>query len=260
MKIAYITATEEEKELFVQYVSSYFKSRHTKVQLDSYSTPEGLLKHFAEVKYDIVFININYARANGVNIVYQLRAIKPDISIVLLGFMPTGKVEVILVTPLMFTLREFTETTCAGMLDTVLSHMSVRPELSVLLNTEKSVHRAIPVTSIVYAEAADHMVQLMLTSGEILSIRTPIRQIAETLKMYTEFLFPHRSFIINAFHIRCIMPDKLFLHGMDKEIPIARGKFNALCTAYEDYYQHYAEMRSFMQHFMKGYGGAASDP
>ena len=109
MKIVYITATNEEREIFTRYVGSYFRTKDFKVVIDTYTTPEDLMSTFAKELYDIVFLNINYAKLNGVNLVYQLRSVKPDVSIVLLGFSDSGRVRCTIITPMMFVLEEFTE-------------------------------------------------------------------------------------------------------------------------------------------------------
>ena len=139
------------------------------------------------------------------------------------------------------------------MLEQVTSHMSARPDLSLLIRTGNSDYKTIPVTSIVFVEAQDHRVSIKLTSGETVQTRTAINQIADDLSMYSEFLFPHRSFIVNAFHINCITTDSIFMKNSfcASPIPIARGKSKQMRERYLDYYRHYAELRGFMQHFIE---------
>ena len=60
-----------------------------------------------------------------------------------------------------------------------------------------------------------------------------------TPRVHSEFLFPHRSFIVNAFFVSCITTDKIYLRANENTVPIARGKANGIKAAYDEYFRSY---------------------
>lgn len=140
---------------------------------------------------------------------------------------------------MMCVLEDFTERSFFPFLDQIAWHLSTNAECTLLLRTALDIWRGVPVTSVFFVESSGHKVYVHLTSGEVIETNGPIRELADRLSQYSEFLFPHRSFIVNAFYISCISVDRIYLRNSDSVIPIARGKLNAVKEAYDNYFHAY---------------------
>lgn len=239
MKIAYASCEADKRSRFYQYVTEYFDKRNEETEVFVFDTPEEMLDSVADNVYDTVFFNMTYGDKPGIKYVYKMRAFNPDVAIVILRFTPAGRVECIVANPMMLVLDDFSSSSFGSLLDIVTSNINTNPECSILLRTTSDIGRIVPVTSLVYAESSSHKVYVHLTSGEIIETFGPIRTLFERLKVNSAFLFPHRSFIVNAFYISCITTDTIYLRASQKAVPIARGKLRAVKDAYDCYFRGY---------------------
>lgn len=239
MKIAFASPNIEECELFRRNVSSYFESRSVKAEINIFLSPDDMLESIAETVYDIVFFNMNYDKYTGINYVYKMRVFNPCVAIVILQFTPAMRVECIINKPHRIILDSFSPESCAVMLDIVCNYVNTRPEIFVRLRTTKNTDRIVTVPEIIFAESSDHVVYVHISNGEIIEIYGPVRELAGQLKNYPEFLFPHRSFIVNAFYVSCITPDKIYLRNSPTIIPIARGKLKSVKEDADKYFKIY---------------------
>ena len=239
MKIAYASDNEQQREQFRTYLTAYFARHPAECEICIFDTPEKLLESVSDTLYDLVFFNMTYGEKSGVAYVYKMRAFDPDVMVIVLRFTSEGRVECILITPMLVVLDDFSQKSCFSMLDIAISQLNTNPERSMLLRTTQDIGRIVPVTSIVFAEVSGHIVTVHLTSGERIEIHEPIKNLAERLRVHSEFLFPHRSFIVNAFYVSCITTDKIYLRATKSTVPIARGKANDIKAAYDEYFKSY---------------------
>lgn len=239
MRIAYASDNVQQREQFRTHLTAYFDRQPTKSEVCIFDSPEKLLDSALDTMYDLVFFNMTYGERSGIAYVYKMRAFDPNVTVIVLRFTSEGRVECILTTPTLVVLDDFSQKSCFSMLDIAISQLNTNPERSILLRTTQDIGRIVPLTSIVFAEASGHKVTLHLTSGEQIEIHEPIKNLAERLSVHSEFLFPHRSFIVNAFFVSCITTDKIYLRANESTVPIARGKANGIKAAYDEYFRSY---------------------
>ena len=239
MRIAYASADEQLRESFHKNISEYFDSQAGTYEVCVFDDPDKLLESVEKTLYDLVAFDMNYGERSGIAYVYKMRAFDPDVTVIVLRFTAEGRVECILTTPTLIVLDDFSKKSCFSLMDIAVGQLNTNPERSVLLRTTQDIGRIVPVTSIVFAEASGHKVMIQLTSGEHIETYGPIKNLSERLKVHSEFIFPHRSYIVNAFYISCITSDKIYLRTCDTTVPIARGKAGAVKEAYDEYFKSY---------------------
>lgn len=239
MRIAFASENMEERELFRNNMTAYFEKRSIQLEMDVFENPDKMLESVADTIYDIVFFSMNYEKHSGVNYVYKMRVFNPDTAIVILQFTPYGRTECILNKPVKIILDDFSFNSCSSMLDIIYEHINNRQELSILIRTTKNIEKFITIGTIIFAECSNHLIHIHMSNGEIIEIQGPIRKLAERLKEYSEFLFPHRSFIVNAFYVSCVTPNKIYLRNSSTVIPIARGKMKTIKENINDYFRNY---------------------
>lgn len=240
MKIAFSAEDESLREQFRIIINSYFERHICNVDICLFKTPEEMLESVEYNMYDLVFFKMSYYGKPGVKYVYKLRAFNPDIAVVMLNFTRSGRVEGIFVNPVTCVADEFTPDAFAPVMDIVLSHLHTNPQSSLLINTTYNFARIIRINSIVFVESQAHKVLIHMVSGEILEICGPMKNFAERLEMYSEFLYPHRSYIVNAIYVLCITPETIYLRTSQDTIPVARGKFKSIKESYDHYFRGFS--------------------
>ena len=236
MKIAFVSEDPVCLQRVGDYLHRYYESLRLSAEIRLFSDAETLVKSMQESVYSLLLVDIR-TLDGGISLIYQIRRFIPHVPVVLLRPQENGRVECIFIHPAMFLLNELSERSFTKMMDSVRGMLYSKPECTLLVNTVQNLDRIVPLTEIIYAEAMGHRVFLHLTSGELLEMPGPIRMLAEKLSGYAEFLFPHRSFIVNAFYVSCITPNALYLRTPPVTIPIARGKLENVKQAYDAYFR-----------------------
>lgn len=238
LKIAFATAEPEIRERFGLVINEYFEKRCGSVKLFIFDTPEEMLASVEEKSYDIVFFDMDYSGKAGINYIYKMRRFNPDIPVVILHFTNSGRVESVFINPVTCIMEKFTTEEFTPMLDIVVGDVSSNQQRSILIKTmSDNIARIIPVNTIVFAEARSHKVCIHLSNDEIVETYGPMKKFAERLDRFYEFLYPHRSYIVNSVYVWCITDENIYLRISDDVVPVARGKFKSIKESYDEYFR-----------------------
>ena len=237
MKIAYSSENSATLECVGNYLRRYYDELHIPAEICLFQTPEAMLDSMQQNVYALMILNMEYHEDSGIELCYRMRRVQPNVPVVLMRFREDGKVECIFNNPTLFVMDGLRKECFEPLLDAVRGLVYAKKECSLLVNTVQNLDRTIPIVEIIYVEAMRHRVFLHLTTGEVIELPGPIKTLGDKLSAYSEFLFPHRSFIVNAFYVSCITSTDLYLRTPAITIPIARGKLNAVKQAYDSYFR-----------------------
>ncbi len=237
MKIAYASDNPDHLQRIGGYLRRYYDEVRIPAEICLLDGAEALLESMRETVYSLVILDMEFQDDTGVNLTYRIRSFVPHVAVMVMRHLENGKVECLFVNPTMFVMDRLTEDSFVPMFDTIRSLIYSRPQCTILISTIQNLDRILPLTELIYAESSGHRVFLHLTTGETLEIPGPIKLLADKLSGYSEFLFPHRSFIVNAFYVSCITSNALYLRTSAVTIPIARGKLNDVRLAYDAYFR-----------------------
>ena len=237
MKIAIATENPDCLNLIGNYLRRYYDIHNIPAEIEQFSDPASLMQSISDKVYSLIILDMQYMKESGVELTYRIRALLPHAPVLLMRRWENGSIECVYIHPRHFVLNELSERSFMQLMDSVRGLLYSNPECTLLVNTVQNLDRIVPLTDIIYAESMGHRVFLHLTSGEALEMQGPIRVLADRLSGYAEFLFPHRSFIVNAFYVSCITPTALYLRTPHTTIPIARGKLESVKEAYDAYFR-----------------------
>lgn len=237
MKIAYVSEDAGSLRLVGEYLHRYYDKNLPNAEICLFNDPEALVNSLEEDVYALILLDATFRENSGVSVIYRIRRFVPDVAVVLLRFLENGRAECFFVNPTKYVLEEFSPKSFSALLDSVRGLLYGESQCTVRITTVQNLDRIVPMTEITYAESRGHRVYVHLTNGEELEAPGPLKVLGERLAGYTEFLFPHRSFIVNAFYVSCIFPDALYLRTPPVKIPIARGKLGSIRQAYADYFR-----------------------
>lgn len=239
MKIAFADESAEHLEMFKKIISEYFGKHLSDVAVSTFISPEKMVSHLMTEVYDIVFFNISYNGKSGVKYVYKVRAFNPNIPVVILRFKPDNSIEVVSVAPSVCLAENFTPKGFEPALDIIVSNINTSIKSSIVLHTAGDMVRNVQLHTIVYIESQKHKVNIHLVNGDVIEMKGPLKKMIERLEIYPEFLYPHNSYIVNAFHITCISVKTIYLRSSKNTVPIARGKFKTIMNAYDNYFRNF---------------------
>lgn len=238
LRMAFATAEPEIRERFRRVIDEYFEKRFGSVELFIFDTPEEMLASVEENSYDLVFFDMDYSGKAGVNYIYKMRRFNPDIPVVILHFTKSGRVESVFINPVTCIMEKFTTEEFSPMLDIVVGDINSNQQRSVLVKTmSDNIARIVPINTIVFVEANAHKVCIHLSNGEILETYGPMKKFSERLERFHEFLYPHRSYIVNSIYVWCITDENIYLRISDDVVPVARGKFKSIKESYDEYFR-----------------------
>ena len=86
------------------------------------------------------------------------------------------------------------------------------------------------VAEILYIESHRRKKEMVLRGGRGYAFYARLGDVEGELKQHG-FIRPHNSFLVNSGHVRVFTQDSLWLSGVDRPIPVSRGRYR---QAYDD--------------------------
>lgn len=202
--------------------------------VDMYESGEEMLSNMQkEGAYDLIFLNIELTKMNGVAVGNYIRnEMKNDVThIVFISSILTHVMELFEVRPLNFMLKPLTE----SRLNTVLSKaLELSATMGRLFTYKKGwEERKVLISDILYFESIRKEIRMVTTRGETIFYAN-LYDIYSELKEY-RFFYSHKSYLVNYNHISYFSYDMLTMSDGEK-IVIAqprRKKVRELQSKYE---------------------------
>ena len=218
--IAYITAL----------VYQWAKESGCTVKLDSFASAESFLFCYEEKKeYDILLLDIEMGKKNGIELARQLRKENDRIQIVFVTGFPDFALEGYEVAALHYLMKPVDQEKLCQVLDRAVRNLN-KTERTLLFATDGG-KIGILAGEIFMVEAFAHSVEITTRKG---SFRTsmPISEAEEYLS--DGFVRCHRSYIVGLAHIRKIVRTAVILdNGMT--VPLSRSSYQAVNQAFIKY-------------------------
>ncbi|HKM35670.1 MAG TPA: LytTR family DNA-binding domain-containing protein [Lachnospiraceae bacterium] len=206
--------TGSELEAFVLR----YKLEHViDLSVDVYESGEEMLSHMQkEGAYDLIFLNIEFPKMNGVAIGNYIRnEMKNEVThIVYISFMLTHAMELFEVRPLNFLLKPLS----ASKLDAVLGKaLELSSRMGCLFAYKKGwEERKVLISDILYFESISKKVRMVTTGGETFFYGA-LYDIYNELKDY-RFFYSHKSYLVNYNHIVHFSYDMLTMSNGERII------------------------------------------
>lgn len=214
-----IAVCDDEKRFvkdFSEIVSRLYRSLDMIV--DEYSDGASLLRRFPEVKYDIVFLDIEMPGMDGISLAKKLRELSEDVYIVFL----TGHVEYAIKGYEVNALRYLTKPASEENVREVLEHVIKKQSSEKFIWIKnRDGERRIRLSDIVFLEAQDQNV-VIYTASDSFEFRGKLNDYEQTLTA-DGFFRIHRSYMVSLSKITNVSGKELTVIGGYK-LPIARAK------------------------------------
>lgn len=203
-------------------------TRSLDIFVDMYDDGRKLLSAFEKKPYDLLFLDIEMPKMDGITLAKKLRKKSEDVPIVFL----TGHVEYALEGYEVNALRYLTKPIKEEKLREVLRFVMDKSVSSKqILIKEDGDERFINVSDIIYFEAQNQYVMIYTVTGEFL-VRHNIGDYEIELKN-DGFYRVHRGYIVSLAKVKRLVKSDVILEGIDGEVivPVSRNNIKELKAA-----------------------------
>lgn len=234
MKIVICDDEEIQRKNIIDMCKKWALDREELLQVIEFSSAEEFLFSYEEKKdYDVVLLDINMGKENGIGLAKKLRSLEDDVPIIFI----TGIVEHVFegykVQALDYILKPVKELKLFEALDRARKY--AKEDMYLLVDSTDGVVK-VKLSEVRYIESQKHDTIVVTKQNKIIS-KKGISKWLEELGQMEEFFQCHRSFLLHIGHIQVITKSEV---KMDNQctIPIARGKWEALNLSYLKYYRN----------------------
>lgn len=223
----------DDESASAEYVSAtvhrWAEARDCTVGIDCFSSAEAFLFEYEADTYDILLLDIEMDRINGVDLAKQLRARKDDTQIVFVTGYPDFIAEGYEVSALHYLMKPVRPEKLFEVLDRAAAARQ-KGRRYVLLPDGKELLR-LPADEIVYGESDGHYVLLHTERGTH-RLRMTVPELETCLG--AGFFRVSRSYVAGLAHVSRVTRTDVLL-GDGTSIPLGRGMYDPVSRALVEY-------------------------
>ena len=212
------------REKIQRLLEKYLAERSLEYRIQLFLSGEEFLKHCENrVKYDIVFMDINMEKVDGIQAAMQMRAFHSDTYLVLVTAFINFALEGYKVNAVRYIMKDTLDTAMTECMDAVMEKMKIAQVSFSFMEGERKLY----TDNILYVESRKHKSVFFYMEAEIVKyqIYEKLYWVEEKLSGF-HFLRIHKSYLVNMKHIRKINNYTAFL-DTGEELPVPRPRFRA---------------------------------
>lgn len=220
------------REKIEKVLKEYLAEHELEYRIQLFPSGEEFLSRSENrVKYDIVFMDINMEKVDGIQAAMQMRSFHSDTYLVLVTAFINYVLEGYKVNAVRYIMKDTLDTAIAECMDAVMEKMKVVRVSFSFVEGERKLY----TDNILYVESRKHKSVFFYMESEILKyqIYEKLDWVEQKLSGF-HFLRIHKSYLVNMKHIRRISNYTAVL-DTGEELPVPRPKFQAAKEAFVAY-------------------------
>lgn len=222
---------ETDRKRTAELINTYGENNGVIFEIYMFSSGQELID---EVKAghvpDMIFLDINMEKLDGIETAKQIRMSLKDVAIVLVTAYINYSLEGYKVRAVRFLVKDELEDTIPECLDTVITDIKRNAEEMEFAFVEGRV--SLKLKDLIYIETNAH-VQFFHTKNKTYRIYKKLDDIERELSPYG-FARVHKSFVVNLAYVTKISAYRLYL-STGVEIPVPRNRYNPVKNRYALY-------------------------
>ncbi|MEA4832968.1 MAG: LytTR family DNA-binding domain-containing protein [Oscillospiraceae bacterium] len=232
----YKIAICDDEKIELKYLSSLLSDWAVKTgnlaSVSAFESAEAFLFDYAEHKdYDILLLDIEMNKINGIELAKKVRADNLSVQIIFITGFPDFISEGYEVAALHYLMKPVSSDKLFEVLDRACQHLC-KEKRAVLFNTDGEIIRVF-ADEIIFSEAFAHSVMINKTDGSC-EVKMSISE-AEKL-LGDGFIRCHRSYIVGLKYVKRITKTDVILDN-GKMLPLSRNAYNSVNQAFIDFYK-----------------------
>jgi len=232
MRVAICDDEQVQCQLVTKELQIWSKEQSVTMEVVPFSDAESFLFHWEDdKKYDLLILDIEMGKMNGMELAKKLREDEISIPILFITGYESYMSQGYDVEALHYLMKPIKREKLFEVLNRVKN--LVKAEDKILFQVEDGQISLVP-SEIWMIEAMVHR-SVLYTQKEKYIIKTSFHEVMKKLEMEKGIILVHRSFLINLKHVASITRNELILdNGM--KAPLSRGKAKEVNAAFIQYY------------------------
>lgn len=215
-------------------IDKYRVERNQDIVYADFNSPLELMAQIEKgLRLDVLFLDVVMPGENGIEVAREIRQYDTNMKIIFLTSSAEFAVESYAVGAYFYQLKPIWEESFFRLMDQVISECEKAQQYSLILRCKSGITR-IDLNKLEYCEVIGRTLLFHMENGVVLERNGSLDELLGYLKQYTNFIRPHRSFVINMEYIQNISYKAVVMECLS-EIPIPRGKYTELKDMYLEY-------------------------
>ena len=232
LKIAVCDDNKVDQDYVIKLLYEYADKSGVILEIQAFISAEQFLFQYAEEKdYQIIVLDIEMEKMNGVELAKKLREDNKEIQI----FFVTGFSEYISegyeVDALHYLMKPVNKEKVFRVMEKAVSNL--KEEEKVLFVQENGEMLKILTKNIFYVEVFSHSCIIHTTEG-VIETKMPISDMEQ--KLFDGFIRVHRSYLVNLERIKKIAKTEIVMEN-GNVVPLARRKYRDVNIAFIQYFR-----------------------
>ncbi len=222
MKIAICDDDKTEQLQILELLEEYFKEGKNKPTIKTFSSSIELASIARYEQFDLYLLDVIMPVLNGIELAKEIRGFDKVSDIIFLTSSPEFAVESYTVKAANYLVKPIQKAAFFQALDDISEKRMEESGKSIIVKSSFGVHK-IYLSGLIYVEAMNRKVIYYLKNGEQITTAERFSSVCDILMQNSEFILPHRSFLVNMNYIRSITTTDMHLQN-NKIIPLAQRR------------------------------------
>ena len=215
-------------------LDGYRVKQNREIDYTAFCSPLELLAAIERgIRFDVLLLDVLMPGENGIDTAEEIRRYDSNVKIIFLTSSAEFAVQSYAVNAFFYQLKPVHAESFFRVMDTVLDECEKEQTNSLILRCKSGITR-VELRHLEYCEVIHRTLFLHLTSGKVLESTGSLDELYGKLKLYGNFLRPHRSYLINLEYVQNLSTHAITMSCLT-EIPIPRGKYNDVKNAFLEY-------------------------
>ncbi|MBO5146184.1 MAG: response regulator transcription factor [Lachnospiraceae bacterium] len=232
MRIAVIEDEQVHRALLASYIKRWGTDRKVPVSLAAFADAESFLFQWEDTAYDALFVDIQMAGMNGVELAKAVRQKDRSTSLVFTTGIADFWEEGYEVEAMRYLLKPLSEEKVRACLD--LINEKKKNDTYVIIHTPEDEIQKLPVEDINYVEAMGHGTRIGLMNSEPAACRESISELTRLLGT-KDFQKCHRSYLCSLKNIHKIDRERISFDD-GSAVPVSRRMYREVNQAFIAYH------------------------
>ncbi len=216
-RVAVVEDHEKTRKQMQEMLIRYGESNGNRIAVDCFSDGREFMNGY-KAQYDVVFLDIEMPRLNGMDAAKEIRDTDKDVLIVFVTNMAQYAVASYDVRAYDYVLKPISYAVFAMKLDRIMNELGHRPDDFSLTLTSRYATKRVRVADITYVEVRNHDL-IFHFSGETFSMRGTMEEIEKKLKD-RYFVRCNSCYLVNLEYVTSIAGEYVVVGG--EELKISR--------------------------------------
>lgn len=234
LQLAFCDDDLSELQTIQTLLDRYRVARNQEIRYTAFQNAWDLLAEVERgTRYDVLLLDVLMPGQNGIEVAGELRQYDNNVKIIFLTSSPEFAVQSYAVGAYFYQLKPIWEESFYRIIDAALEACRKEQSDSLILRCKTGITR-VALNQLEYCEVIHRTLLLHLDSGKVLESSGSLDELSRQLAPYGCFYRPHRSYLVNLEYVQTLSYRAITLACL-AEIPIPRGKYNEVKSAFLDY-------------------------